>query len=122
MTNRIWIELDKSTSEEHAQKQCDLANKVLKKLGFKHYEFFPGKRGYCLVKDEAGGYIELADNGHWFNLDRAAADDTVKADLVFGITNLLDAMSKYDPDTGKGERRVAGAAQVAKDAVKAATN
>lgn len=75
MANKIWIELAKPTSKEHAEEQCALANKMLKKLGFKHYEFFVDfdwAYRYSLVKDEAGGFVELADNGHWFNLDIAA--------------------------------------------------
>lgn len=72
--NRIWIELDKQKDEAHAEEQCALANKVLKKLGFKHYEFWVGKRGYCLTKDEAGGYLDCPERGHWFNLDYAAKE------------------------------------------------
>jgi len=72
MSNRIWIELDKPKSEEHAQKQCELANKMLVKLGITTMHFWAGKRGYNITTDSAGSFLECSDRGHWFNLDHIA--------------------------------------------------
>lgn len=46
---------------------------------------------------------------------------TAAPDLLAALQNLLDALSKYDPDTGKGEMRVNGAAEWARSAVTKAT-
>lgn len=71
--NRVWIELDKPKDKEHAEKQCRLANNMLKRLCVKPEDmtskFFYSEhsRTYCFGGDY--GYIELPDHGHWFNLD-----------------------------------------------------
>ena len=80
--NRIWIELDKQGPEDESDRgdfmrqQCDLANKVMAKLGdMSGRKFFvmnrSGREGAPLVYCFGGnmGYKELADRGEWFNLD-----------------------------------------------------
>jgi hypothetical protein len=72
-THRIWIELVRPQSAEHANHVCELANNMLKRLFSPDTTFAfwwnDSKGCYCLTKDEAGGFLELADRGHWFNLD-----------------------------------------------------
>lgn len=76
MTNRIWIELDKPKDDAHAETQCELANKLLKRMFGEdaYYKFWyaPSKKRYCLTTSVAGTFTELADRGQWFNLDYLA--------------------------------------------------
>lgn len=69
MANRIWIELDKPDSGAMALEQCELANRMLAKLGDPRGEkfFFSARDGYCYGGDM--GYETLPDRGKWFNLD-----------------------------------------------------
>jgi hypothetical protein len=66
------------------------------------------------------------DHNHWagHHLAVEAKDAQLIAAapvLLDALQKLLDAMSNYDPDTGKGERRVDGAAAFARAAVAEAT-
>lgn len=76
--NKIWIELDKpgkgiTDVATFKQKQCDLANKMLARLGVVGRSFFVGSRNcYCFGGDN--GFRELVDNGEWFNLDYLGRD------------------------------------------------
>lgn len=65
MKHKIWIELPEHDQEEHAR----LATIVLHKLGYNEAVKidWTGER-YDLTLNEAGEFIELADNGHWFDL------------------------------------------------------
>lgn len=72
--NRIWIELEKPRDKADADKQCELANNMLKRLSDhpeKATEFWwsEHEKQYCLQFGDNGGYIVLTDRGHWFNLD-----------------------------------------------------
>ena len=72
--NKVWIEIErdanKSINHERAGKLTDL----LANLGStKEVWFNEGINQYCLVTDKAGGFFELEDNGHWFNLDGFSA-------------------------------------------------
>ena len=75
MNNKIWIELNRDA--DNMQEQCDLANKVLKKLGISHkFELLKGNgvtEALILDSPNGGGYIELPDGGHWFSLDYIAS-------------------------------------------------
>lgn len=77
--NRIWIELDKPTGAEHGQLQCELANALLDRLSppgkpsTARFWYSDRKARYNLTVDEAGGFLELADRGHWFNLDKLSS-------------------------------------------------
>ena len=74
MTNRIWIELERTPGEQEII--AELASKVLLKLGFNEYVKFwwsDKKKCYCLTTGGPdGSFLELEDDGHWFNLDFAA--------------------------------------------------
>lgn len=78
MTNRIWIELAKPENDEHANEQCRLANKLLKRLGLEVMEFWWGYGGksitYNLTLNDSGMYLVCADRGHWFNLDKLVGE------------------------------------------------
>ena len=75
MMNKIWIELDKPTSVEHAEEQCKLANKMLQRLGIEAMDFWvPGCLRYNLTLNNSGMYTECIDNGYWFNLDKLAGE------------------------------------------------
>ena len=66
MKHKIWLELPLHDQKEHAR----LATKVLHKLGFnEHVKIEHSGRGYYLTLNEAGEFLELEDNGHWFDLD-----------------------------------------------------
>jgi len=70
--NKIWIELEIKPgkhNKEHNEKQVELANALLKKLGAG-----PGFEmlGENLITGGPGSYETLADNGSWFNLDYLA--------------------------------------------------
>lgn len=74
VSNRVWIELEKPTSKEHADEQCRLANRMISRLakpgdmpkeeGFFYSEI---EKRYCYGGHH--GYVVCVDNGHWFNLD-----------------------------------------------------
>lgn len=78
MTNRIWIELDKPKNDAHGQEQVRLANNMLRRLldmpkgepPTVYFEYAGGKYHYGNIT----GTIELADNGHWMNLDYLGRD------------------------------------------------
>lgn len=70
--NRIWIELEEPKSSEHAELQCTLANRMLKRLSpttSMAFWWSADARRYCLTVDSAGCYVTLPDRGEWFNLD-----------------------------------------------------
>lgn len=75
--NKIWIELDNVATKTEKQKQCELANKMLARLGITQDEFFilDSKRGSVYCYGGNHGYTELADRGKWFNLDYLANGD-----------------------------------------------
>lgn len=84
MTNKIWIELNIVDTFEDAQKQCDLANKMLKKLGIQHKAFFASDEQrytntFYNYANSDGSYTELNDRGQWFNLDYLIADEEIKS-------------------------------------------
>lgn len=72
MANRIWIELDKPESKEHAEEQCRLANKLLKRLGLEVMEFWWSSGAYYLTLNDSQMFVKCVDRGHWFNLDKLA--------------------------------------------------
>lgn len=83
MTNRIWIEIERPSNSDADQKAIatDRAAKfsaVLRKL---NVDPKPGHdciwwndrtHRYCITVDGAGGFLEMNDSGHWFNLDQLA--------------------------------------------------
>lgn len=71
--NRIWIELDVPENDQHAELQCELANKMLGRLGDTGGQKFSlDGRHYCYGNNM--GAIQLIDRGHWFNLDYLGRD------------------------------------------------
>lgn len=75
----VWIELDPTDKEDVGKHRCDLANKMLEKLGCTigpmevMFEWLPkrhyaGTAGYIFYKG-GGAFEELSDNGRWFNLE-----------------------------------------------------
>ena len=73
--NRVWIELERPTSEqgdEVGQQRADLANKMMRKLGATHDLFYwwAKERKYShTVSAETGAFVWLTDNGEWFDLE-----------------------------------------------------
>ena len=74
MTNRIWIELAKPENDEHAHEQCQLANKMLKRLGLEVMEFWWGYGTYNITLNDSGMFCKCPDRGHWFNLNKLAGE------------------------------------------------
>ena len=74
--NRIWFELELDPDQEVCDTRAKLATNILRKIGDSISVFWYNrtKGGYCLTLDEAGGFVELEDNGHWFNLDHLGRD------------------------------------------------
>lgn len=77
-TNRIWIELERPKGDDiHAlgHERAALADRLLKRMGvmpdFKGARVFwiERKNSYGFTIDEAGGFVEAGDSGHWYNLD-----------------------------------------------------
>lgn len=97
---RIWMELEfpkvrevpagtdayYELQNQMADKRAALMSAMLEKLGYmpdykgKRVFWHPGtrQRCYCITIDEAGGFYEMRDNGHWFNLDVFARTDAEK--------------------------------------------
>lgn len=81
--NKIWIELNKADTFEEAQAQCDLANKMLKRLGLEHDTFVASNHQrytgtFYNHQVSNGSYTELDDRGQWFNLDYLANEVPVE--------------------------------------------
>jgi len=79
MSKRIWIELDKAKTFEEAKENCELANKVIHKLGVpKDAKFFAVKEQkhtntfYNYTSSYMSGFTELDDRGTWFDLEYLA--------------------------------------------------
>lgn len=75
---KVWIELEKPKSPEHARELVTAANAMMAKLGC-HDEVFGIIDGRFVhnLSDNAG-FIVLNDNGEWFNLEylaRSTADE-----------------------------------------------
>lgn len=106
--NRIWLELDKPKDFEHAKQQCELANKMLARLGIsKHNKFwaqggfFTGERHahcpYAFTTSSAGTYKELSDNGEWFSLDYLGRDGVQCEEALKAADKLFkEALPKFD--------------------------
>ena len=85
--NKIWIELDIKNKNEHDELQCKRANKLLKKLGFKGWEFWltnledlnARNARLNITKGAGGQYTPLADKGEWFNLDWACSSKLMQS-------------------------------------------
>lgn len=98
--NRIWIELDKATSQEHGDRQCDLANRMLARLGDTGGQgfFYDHGRGYSYGGPM--GSEGLADRGKWFNLDYlAGGPDAVTHKVATDALAILKRIL-YAHDTG----------------------
>lgn len=73
--NRVWMELDRPENDEQGHARAAALTRLLAKLGFQPRKggetvwWWPEKGRYCFTLDEAGGFVEAGDNGHWFNLD-----------------------------------------------------
>lgn len=70
MSDRVWIELERTAGEEEVI--AEKATKMLHKLGFSEsVKFWWSEKNYryCLTVDPSGHFIQLDDDGHWFNLD-----------------------------------------------------
>lgn len=77
---RVWIELPKMAGAS-VERQTDIAVKgtvMLHKLGFNEHVAFwwnGRKNVLCLTLNEAEEFMELPDNGHWFNLNFIATGE-----------------------------------------------
>ena len=69
--NRIWLELELDPDQEVCNTRAALATNVLRRLGNTISDFWYNqtKGCYCFTSASDGGFTELEDNGHWFNLD-----------------------------------------------------
>ena len=71
--NRVWIELEYPKNAEEGHARAKLLNTMLKRLGVSFHSelvfWHEDKDRYCFTLDEAGGFVEAQDHGHWYNLD-----------------------------------------------------
>lgn len=74
MSNRIWIELERTSDKAFNDEQARLANNMLQRLQpdpskpLESTFYFSMHHGtYCFGGHN--GYVDLPDNGHWLNLD-----------------------------------------------------
>lgn len=73
MEDKIWIELPKPLSTEHANRVCDKANVMMKKLGVRRtFLWMEDKKSY-IIEDDCGFYY-LHEHGSWFSLDYIARE------------------------------------------------
>ena len=79
MSKRIWIELDKAENFEEAKENCDLANKLIHRMGVpKAAQFFAVKEQkhthtfYNFTWSHLSAFTELDDRGQWFDLEYLA--------------------------------------------------
>tara|TARA_R110000772_G_C13310282_1_gene440260 strand:- start:129 stop:371 length:243 start_codon:yes stop_codon:yes gene_type:complete len=72
--NRVWIQLEKGTEQQMA-KRVELANKLLHRMYGDLWLEIPFPRfqstggDYILILDASQMYLDLTDDGHWFDLD-----------------------------------------------------
>ena len=71
--HRVWIELEKSDSDEVNRERADLLSLMLERLGVTdvpHPVWWNAERRcYCFTVSPAGCFYEATDNGHWYNLE-----------------------------------------------------
>ena len=72
--NRIWLEIERDADKLVNHERAEKFTNLLVKLGSTNQIWFSeAVNQYCVVTDEAGSFLELDDNGHWFNLDGLSA-------------------------------------------------
>lgn len=69
--SEVWIEIELTDSEETNVKNAEKFTALLHKLGIASYQRIEwNQKNYVYeLFDQANGFIELADQGHFFNLD-----------------------------------------------------
>ncbi len=72
--SRVWIELERPVDDADGHAQAEKLDRWLKAVGvsFRHGSsvwWHEKNKRFCFVLDEAGGYVEANDNGHWYLLD-----------------------------------------------------
>lgn len=74
--SRVWLALELSGDADTNKQRAAQLTFLLHKLGVPDYvRVWVGERGYCLTTDASGSFLELVDNGHWFDLDALAAKE-----------------------------------------------
>lgn len=106
--NRIWIELVKATSQEHGDQQCDLANRMLARLGDTGGQGFFYQHGEGYSYGGPMGAVTLADRGRMFNLDYlgrlpTAVPENVAADAIDILGRILYAHETRNNGAASGE-------------------
>lgn len=115
MVNRVWLELERPSTQNNkpipnqsqeerdalGNKRAKLASNMLRILGY--MPTYKGevvfwnerKQNYCFTMDEAGGFVESGDNGHWFNLDYFGKERPTAGPLseVLGATENIGSTS-----------------------------
>lgn len=80
--NRVWLEIERPPSDLSvdernviAEERAAKLSKVVEALtGLKEAVWWHDRKGrYCFTIDEAGGFVEAGDEGHWYNLDYIAS-------------------------------------------------
>lgn len=79
--NRVWIELEQpwgsegvGIDHELGRQRAKLADNMLRKLisGFPATVplcfWLEDEQAYCFTIDEAGGFMQASDGGHWYDL------------------------------------------------------
>lgn len=106
----VWIEMAPHKGDkDYAVKQCEAANKVLRKLYGPRTEFkfwAGGHKGlaYNLETSRAGTYIECVDNGHWFYVAELAEPLTL--DERKELLAAANQTSREFLEIANGERKV----------------
>lgn len=65
VSSRIWIELEK---DDNMKLHAENATKLLQLIKIDTHKIQVRGDNYALVNMADGTYLELVDNGHWFNL------------------------------------------------------
>jgi len=71
---KVWIELESKGlfTDEQRHEITVRGNVMLRKLGYNQSVVFwwnERKKCYCLTMNETEEFLELPDNGHWFDLN-----------------------------------------------------
>lgn len=83
--NRVWIEVEFPKSKEEGELRAKLLSNMLRKLGVTFETpvwWWDDKGCYCFTIDEAGGFVEGGDSGHWYSLDYFGKEEELPSQPV----------------------------------------
>lgn len=113
--NRVWIELERDGDALVNEARAALVSRMLVRLGCEASPepiwWNERARRYCYNKFGHGGFVELSDDGEWFNLDYlGSADPKVETHSAIRLLKArLDAVQALPPNELKLKRGLTAA-------------